>query len=157
MNKISFVGKTSTTALFVLLSLLITNSASGRAYLEVSVEETVTTEIGQEKLLDIPFYMLGQEHPPVAKDFSIYKSNKRSANGRGHIRKCQVAFISAIISLQNRAKNMGGDGLIDVMSITGRNNLESSDKFRCLTGTKMVNVELVGRVVTFSKEKRNRK
>ena len=153
VNKIIFVAKTSTTALFILFSLLITNPASGRAYFEVSVEEAVTTEIGQEKLLGIPFYMSGQEHPPVEKDFSIYKANKRSAKGIGSIKKCQVAFISAIISLQNRAKNMGGDGLIDVISITGRNNLESSDKFRCLSGAHMVNVELVGRVVKFSKEK----
>lgn len=158
MKKNSFVGRTSITASFILFSLLSTSLASARnTFYDISVEEAVKTKTGQKKLLDVPFYMLGQEHPSVDKDFSIFKSNKRSAKGFGNIKKCQVAFISAIISLQNKAKRMGGDGLIDVMSVTRRNNLESPDKFRCLAGANMVNVELVGRVVTFSKEKGNRK
>lgn len=152
MKKTGFKGKKRRVFLFIFLSFIAADMVHARnTFHDVSVREAVNTKNGKEKLLDVPFFMSGQDHPAVAEDLGIYKSNKRSGRGPGDIEKCQVAFLSAIISLQNRAQKLGGDAVIDIKSITKHNNLDSPDRFRCVAGALMANVALVGRVVKYSK------
>jgi hypothetical protein len=119
---------------------------------DLSVEDAKQSTLGQEKLLDLPIYMKGQKHPKVAKDLGVFTSNRRTnAFNKSDEQACEVAFLSALIALQKRARAEGGDAVVDVRSITKHNDLESATQFRCVAGAVIANVALEGRVVRLGK------
>jgi uncharacterized protein YbjQ (UPF0145 family) len=132
-----------------LLCLLASSTADARSTIhDLSVNEAAESEIGKAKLLDVPFFMSGQKHAKVAREFGVFTSNKRTnAFGKSDEAACQIAFLSAIISLQNRATQLGGDAVVDIKSITKHNDLDSATDFRCAAGGVIANVVLTGRVV----------
>jgi uncharacterized protein YbjQ (UPF0145 family) len=119
---------------------------------DLDVKQAVESETGKAKLLDVPFYMMGQPHPKMGSDLGVFTANRRTnAFGKSDEEACKIAFLSAIISLQNRAQQMGADAVIDIKSITKHNNLESNTNYRCAAGGIIGNVTLTGRVVKFKK------
>jgi hypothetical protein len=113
-----------------------------------SVQDALKSELAQEKLdSDISFYMKGQQHPPVSDVTPEYTSNKRSRKfGRSVEDACQTAFISALISFQQRAYKEDADTVIDLYSITKDKRFESADQYSCLVGSMVANVALRGKV-----------
>jgi uncharacterized protein YbjQ (UPF0145 family) len=100
-------------------------------------------------LLDVPVFMSGQEHPAIVKTVGEYTSNKRTnAFNKSNEEACTIAFLSAIISLQDRAKKEGGNAVVDIKSITKHNDLVSATQFRCVAGAMIANVALTGTVAT---------
>jgi uncharacterized protein YbjQ (UPF0145 family) len=84
----------------------------------------------------------------VAKDLGVFTANRRTnAFGKSDEAACQIAFLSAIIALQSRAQNMGGNAIVDIKSITKHNDLTSASEYRCAAGDVVANVVLTGRVV----------
>jgi uncharacterized protein YbjQ (UPF0145 family) len=119
---------------------------------DFEVKSATDSEIGQAKLLDIPFYMSGQKHPNTGREFGEFKSNKRTnAFNKTDQEACEIAFLSAIISLQNRALKLGADAVVDIKSISKTGNLTSATSYRCAAGNVVANVVLTGRVVKFGK------
>ncbi len=103
---------------------------------------------GRESLRDIPFYMKKQKHPAVAELMGEYTTNQRTnAFNKSDEHACSIVFQSAIIRLQKRAHQLGGDAIVDIVSITRHQNLESANQFRCAVGNIIANVALKGRVV----------
>jgi uncharacterized protein YbjQ (UPF0145 family) len=99
-------------------------------------------------LLDIPFYMKGESHPKIVKGLGDSTSNRRTnAFGKSDKDACHIAFLSAIIALQERAKAQGGNAVVDIRSITRHNDLDSRDQYRCVAGAMVANVALTGRIV----------
>src|SRR5262245_21799632 len=129
--------------------LLATNASARNDFLDVTVQSARETRIASEKLLDVPFFMASQKHKSVARDLGEFKSNQRTnAFNKSDEEACRIAFLSAIIALQTRAKALGGHAVFDVRSVTKNNDLESSTSFRCAVGNVVANVALTGRVVT---------
>ncbi len=119
---------------------------------DLSVKGAAESEIGKSKLLDVPFYMSGQKHAGVAKDLGVFTSNKRTnAFGKSDEAACQIAFLSAVISLQSRSNKLGGNAIIDIKSVSKKGELVSATKFRCAAGFAVANVVLKGRVVKLNK------
>jgi hypothetical protein len=106
------------------------------------------SDLGMNKLLDVPFFLKGQKHPAVQKTLRQVRS-QRSTRGafRSDEASCQVAFLSAMIVLQQRAKDTGGDAIIDVVSTTQGEETESSTNYRCIAGSMIVHVGLKGKIV----------
>lgn len=129
--------------------LLAAAPASARNdFRDVSVESATETRTASQKLLDVPFYMAGQKHPSIARDLGKFTSNRRTnAFNKSDEYACSIAFLSAIIALQQRAQALGGDAIVDIRSITKHNDLESPSQFRCAVGNVIANVALTGRVV----------
>jgi hypothetical protein len=116
------------------------------------VKSAVESSLGRERLLDVPFYMAGQPHAAVAHDLGVFKSNRSTnAFAKSDEEACQVAFLSALISLQERVRAEGGDAVVDVKSVTKHRDLESATSFRCAAGNVVANVAVSGRVVKFAK------
>ena len=138
-------------ALFALLVALAPSSAGAReTFLDLPVKGAVNSELGQEKLLNLPFYMAGQEHPAIARSKGVFKSNRRTnAFNKADEEACNIVFLSALISLQERARKEGADAVVDIKSITKHRDLESAEMFRCAAGNVIANVALTGRVVKF--------
>jgi uncharacterized protein YbjQ (UPF0145 family) len=124
-------------------------SASARTTIhELDVAKAKAEGSGHEKLLDIPVFMAGQKHRGVAKDLGVFRSNRRTnAANKSDEEACQIAFLSALITLQARARDMGGNAVVDVRSITRNNPFVSATQYRCAAGSVVANVALEGRVV----------
>lgn len=137
-------------AFCVSLSLATTATAADK-FLDVEVSHAKGQKSARN-LSNVPFYMKGEAHPPVAKDLGTFSSNMRSnAFLKKKPNACSQAYLSAIISLQNRATKEGADAVIDIISITKHNNLESANQFRCIHGAAVANVALSGRMVKLKK------
>jgi hypothetical protein len=97
---------------------------------------------------DVRFYFAGAEHPGVAKSMGVWETRKST---RGFMRSdkmaCHTAFLSAILQLQARARAEGGNGVVDIVSITRGMETSSPTEYRCVAGSTVVHVGLKGRVV----------
>ena len=133
-------------------SLLLSLPAHARdTFHDLDVKQATQSERGA-KLLDVPFYMAGQKHPAVARELGEFTSNRRTnAAFKSDAEACQIAFLSAIISLQQRARKEGGNAVIEIRSITKHNDLESATQYRCVAGAVVANVALTGKVVELRK------
>jgi hypothetical protein len=84
----------------------------------------------------------------VLRKIGKYKSNKRTNSfKKTKERACGIAFLSAIIALQERAVHEGGNAVVDIYSITKHKPYQSAEKFNCLAGRAIVNVALMGTIV----------
>jgi len=115
---------------------------------ELDVAKAKTEGTGHEKLLDIPVFMAGEKHRNVAKDFGVFRSNRRTnAANKTDEAACQVAFLSALIQLQSRARELGASAVVEVTSITRDQPFSSATQYRCAAGGIVANVALEGRLV----------
>ncbi|MCC7461677.1 MAG: excinuclease [Gammaproteobacteria bacterium] len=97
---------------------------------------------------DIRFYFGDAAHPAVERSLGVFPSNQK-ANGFGHADSsaCDRAFLSALLSLQKRAVQEGGNAVIKITSYYKRNIYSSATEFQCGAGAIVVGVALRGEVV----------
>lgn len=139
----------SVTVLVVLFVLLVSTAQAADVWLEIPAADAYTSGLDKGNLnADIKLFMKGQKTPGVAQKYGEFQSNKRSnAFGKGKENACQMAFLSAIIALQQRAVREGGNAVIDIYSNTKNQVYESAEKFKCISGAMTANVSLKGTVV----------
>jgi len=134
----------------VILSVLLAATAAQARNTDhvLPVEVAVQSEVGRERLLEMPFYFAGQDHPAVVEEISVQRSN-RSTRGvfRSDESSCEIAFLSALRALQARAQQDGADAIIDIRSVTKSQPLESATEYRCVAGATVVHVGLEGTLV----------
>jgi hypothetical protein len=137
--------------IFVALSSATPASARDTE-VSLSARAAAESELGRSALYNIPFYMKGQPHPKVASKLLEIRSGQST---RGMFRSdedsCNVAFLSAIKVLQERAQESGADAIVNVVSITRNKLTESATDFRCVAGTAVVHVGLRGDIVKLEK------
>ena len=114
--------------------------------------ETAAKSSAAKGLLDVPYFLAGQKHPAVAKELGEFRTNKRTnAFNKSDEEACQIAFLSGVIALQERARKEGGNAVIDIKSVTKNNDLTSATDYRCVVGAIVANVALSGKVVQLAK------
>lgn len=137
-------------ALFAAILFIASDSTARSDTVDYPWRSAVETRLGKERLLNMPYYFIGQKHPAVKTDFGVYTSNRKTnAFNKTDQEACNVAFLSALISLQERANKLGADAVIDIRSITKHKNMESADKYRCVVGRIISHVGLSGKMVKF--------
>jgi uncharacterized protein YbjQ (UPF0145 family) len=111
-----------------------------------------TGQTTKEKLdPSIPLYF-GKKAPPVEKKIGEWTSNKKTnATNKSDQEACEIAFVSAAISLQDRAKREGGNAVINIKSVYKNENVENDTEYLCGAGTFLSGVALRGTVVTLKK------
>ncbi len=83
------------------------------------------------------------------KDFGGFKTNKKTnAFAKSDEDACNWVFLSAMISLKERAIKEGGNAVVDIKSNYKNNLTSSSETFQCGAGAVMAGVALTGKVVT---------
>jgi hypothetical protein len=97
---------------------------------------------------DIKFFFGDQSHGKILKKYGEFKTNKKTnAFGKSDIEACLRAFLSAMISLRDRAVKLGGNAVINIKSNYKNNLTSSKDNFQCGAGAIVAGVALVGTVV----------
>ena len=102
---------------------------------------------------DIALYFGKQKTPAVEKKIGEWTSNKKTnAANKPDQEACEIAFLTAAIALQERARREGGNAVINIRSVYKKENVESESEYLCGAGTIMAGVALRGTVVTIKKK-----
>ncbi len=140
----------------VLLALVATGPAPAANARNTIVDLPVDVAMKSPRasaVRDIPVFMEGQDHPAAGESLGTFTSNRRTnAFGKSDEDACVIAFLSAIIALQDRAIALGGTAVIDIKSITQHDDLTSATQYRCAAGGIIANVALSGTVVGAAKQ-----
>src|SRR5256885_3532758 len=66
---------------------------------------------------EVAYYFGGQPKPAVAKTFGEFVTNKKTnAFGKPDVVACRWAMLSALLQLRDRAKQLGADAVVDIVS-----------------------------------------
>ena len=118
-----------------------------------SIAEALRSVAAEQRIDENVQLMFGdQPHPPVAKNLGTYTSNRKAnAFGKSDKEACERAFLSAILSLQKRARREGGDAVVNIRSYYKKNNVSHQTKYMCGAGAIVAGVALRGDVVRLKK------
>ncbi len=126
----------------IALVLVLGSASSGFARDDIesfSIKQALETADAREKLdPNINLFFGNSKHGAVVRSIGEWKSYKKT-NGVGRAKEiaCQRAFLSAAISLQQRASKTGGNAVIGIKSDydNQKTSLGQSDEQRlCLGG-----------------------
>jgi len=96
----------------------------------------------------IRFYFGDSPHPPVARSFGVFQSNKKTRGvGRSDKQACDWTFLSAMLAFQQRAVEMGADAVVRIESYYRRVPVSSATEYECGSGALMSGVTFRGEVV----------
>src|SRR5262245_26408650 len=96
----------------------------------------------------IRLYFGKQRHPSVTRDYGEWKtSRKTNAFLRPDQQACEWAFLSAVISLQERARKKGANAVVNIVSNYKNVATSSASGYVCGAGGLLAGVGLKGRVV----------
>jgi len=101
--------------------------------------------------MGVQFFFGNTAHPPIAQSFGEFMSNKKT-NGTNKSDKeaCEWAFLSAMLSFQQRAVSVGGNAVINIKSYYKQNEVSSETQYECGSGALMSGVTFQGEVVKLS-------
>jgi uncharacterized protein YbjQ (UPF0145 family) len=101
----------------------------------------------------VKFYFGSQPTPPVlAKLGSDVSNRKTNAVGKSDEKACNWAFLSAMVALERRAKQLGANAVINIVSYYKKDTMSSTTEFECHAGALMAGVALKGDFVKIGGE-----
>ena len=96
---------------------------------------------------DVTFYFSGQPTPPVVKSFGDVVTNRKTNSfGKPDASACRWAMLSALIHLRDRAKELGGNAVVNIVSYYKKDTRASSTTYECHAGNIVAGVALKGTV-----------
>ena len=146
MKKLLLIGS--------LLTSFIAMGAVARDDIEdYSFQEAMTLEQSKQELDgEIRFYF-GDQQPngEIIQTFGEFQANKKTnAFNKSDKEACQWVFLSAMISLRDRALREGGNAVINIKSNYRNNETVSNETFKCGAGAIIAGTTLLGTVVTIA-------
>ncbi len=98
----------------------------------------------------INLYFANQPAPASAKTVFQADSGHRRTNdvNKPDQEACDIAFVSAVVTLQQQARRSGGNAVVNITSYFKDDRLESATEYLCGVGSMMAAVGLHGSVVT---------
>jgi hypothetical protein len=98
---------------------------------------------------DVGFYFGSQPTPRVTKTFGEYTTNKKTNSvGRPDAVVCRWAMLAALIQLGERAKQLGANGVVNIVSYYKKDTQSSPTEYVCHAGNIVAGVALKGSFVT---------
>jgi uncharacterized protein YbjQ (UPF0145 family) len=129
------------------MSLAITWPAQARDdKLFFKIAEVLASKDAQEKLDgSVKFFFGDQPHPTILTKLGSDVSNlKTNAVGKSDERACHWVFLSTMVSLQNRAKQLGANAVVNIISFYRKVPMSSATDFECHAGATIAGVALKG-------------
>lgn len=122
-------------------------SAADREH-QMSFADLLDSPEARQKLDgSVRFYLKGQRTPKVLEKMGDGVSNKKTnAFGKEAGVTCRWAALSALISLQDRAKQLGGNAVVDIVSFYKRDASASTTDYECHVGNLMSGVAFKGTI-----------
>jgi len=103
---------------------------------------------------DIRVYFGKQKTPAIDRKMGEFTANRKTnATNKTDKEACEISFVSAVLSLQQRARREGGDAVVNVHSVYKNEMRESDTEYLCGAGTFAAGVALRGTVVKLKEVK----
>jgi len=118
-------------------------------HLKLPIKDAMENAEAKEKLgTDVKFVFGGKPAAAGEKNLGTFTSNKKTnfAN-KSDKEGCERAFLSAMISLKERAIAEGGNAVVNIQSYYKKNEFSSASEYECGAGAIMGGVTLRGTVV----------
>lgn len=90
----------------------------------------------------VKFYFAGQPTPKFTKVGSDKTSQKTNAFNKSTDEACNWAFLSSMMALEKRAKQLGADAVVNITSNYGNVPFASATEFECHDGKFVAGVAL---------------
>ncbi len=118
-----------------------------------SIAEALRTLAAEQRIdQNVQLIFGDQPHPPVAKNLGTFTSNRKTnAFNKSDKEACEWAFLSAILSLQERARREGGDAVVNIRSYYKKISISHQTKYMCGAGAIVAGVAFQGDVVKLKK------
>jgi hypothetical protein len=136
--------------LFVSLSFCALDARARNARYYLPISEAIklgrtTGDLGG----DIKFYFGRQPHPPVRATLArgVVTNKKTNATNKTGRAACRHVMLSALIQLQERARNEDGNAVINIRSYFRKRTFSSEKQYECQVGNVVAGVALKGDVV----------
>lgn len=101
----------------------------------------------------IEFFFGSQPTPPIlARLGSDVSNRKTNAVGKSDEKACNWAFLSAMVALEKRAKQLGANAVINIVSYYKKDAMSSTTEFECHAGAVIAGVALKGDFVKIGDE-----
>ena len=96
----------------------------------------------------VKFYFGDQQTPKILTKLGTDSTNqKTNAVGKSDEKACNWVFLSAMIQLDKRAKQLGANAVVNIVSYYQKNLLSSPTEFECHAGSIVAGVALRGEFV----------
>jgi hypothetical protein len=140
--------KTMLTVMFG--TILVISAVQARdTHLKLPLKDAMATADYQAKAdPNIKLYFGAQEHPKPAQSFGTIKTNKKTNFfNKSDKEGCEWVFISAIVALQDAAKQRGGNAVINIKSNYKNVEFVSETEYECGAGAVTGGVAFIGEIV----------
>jgi uncharacterized protein YbjQ (UPF0145 family) len=118
------------------------------------IAAAMATKDADEKLEgSVKFFFGQQEFPKVVTKLGTDVSNRKTnAFGKSDEKACNWAFLSAMIALEKRAKQLGANAVVNIVSYYRKVEMSSTTDFECHAGAVIAGVALKGEFVKIADE-----
>jgi len=134
--------------------LLVPSAAQARdTRMMLPIEEAMSTPEAKERLQgDIRFYFGDQAHPEVKERLGDGVSNRKTnAVNKTDKRACEWCFLSALLAMQERARELGADAVVNIQSYYRKVPVSSATQYECHAGAVIAGVAFKGEFVKLAK------
>ena len=134
----------------LLISTMMMHSAQARdTRHKFPLSDAMGNENAKQKLDgSVRFYFGRTPHPGVVKNYGEFMSNKKTnAFNKTDKYACEWAFLTAMLSFQDRAKSLGANAVINIKSYYKKNEIISSTEYECGAGGILAGVTFKAEVV----------
>lgn len=129
------------------LTLLLAACHPGIGTTMRPIQQDLNSDLARQKLNPTIALSFSQGAVP-GQNLGTYVSNKKTnSTNKDAPEACRIAFISALISLQNRAAQLGGNAVVNIHSYYNKNPVYNASSYQCEDGFWMTGVALRGTVV----------
>jgi hypothetical protein len=136
-------------AILIGATVIATTAQARDDLLRFPIKDAMETGDAKEKLdSDIRFYFGAQRHPKPLRNFGTFTANKKTNFfNKSDKEGCERAFLSAMITFQDRARREGGNAVVGVKSYYRKNEFSSETEYECGAGNVVGGVTMRGDVV----------
>ena len=97
---------------------------------------------------EIRLLFAGQSHPAPSRNYGNFITNKKTnAFNKSDSEACGWVMLSALLALQARAREEGGNAVVNIESYYKKNVMASATEYECHAGNVIAGVALRGDVV----------
>jgi uncharacterized protein YbjQ (UPF0145 family) len=141
--------KISGIVLFVLFVFSFSEASARDDWTMFPIQDAMNTADAKQKLNQgVKFYFGSQTSPKVLQSFGEFQSNKKTNSfNKSDKQACEWAFLSAMLSFQQRALSMGANAVTNIKSYYKKHLVDSPTEYECGAGTFVSGVTFKGTVV----------
>jgi len=143
----------SITVLGVILTAIGPAAARDTKHILPIAEAMATKDAGEKLDGSVKFFFRKQEHPKVVTKLGTDVSNRKTnAFAKSDEKACNWAFLSAMIALERRAKQLGANAVVNIVSYYQKVEMSSTTDFECHAGAVVAGVALKGEFVRIEEQ-----